>query len=252
MVCPSAALQKGSFVSLQKRIVNYPWCYLHCVANSDGSLQKEHGVAHLLVSAQSTGAYSGPGQALAVTSAGARTVVLSAVHTDWDEAVTSASNEKLTELMVKALAVICSEGLGGPAARPLVRHRAVQKGGSGLAGGRSSGQAEHSFTVSPCALSSRLVTRDQRSAEGRQPAPLGVVCLWEGRASWVSRQVLTAGALLRCGARCNSGCQPQTKRMLLLSAACNGSASHHTACSLTASAIGSGFWVCLDTDRTRH
>lgn len=222
------------------------------MANSDGSLQKEHGVAHLLVSAQSTGAYSGPGQALAVTSAGARTVVLSAVHTDWDEAVTSASNEKLTELMVKALAVICSEGLGGPAARPLVRHRAVQKGGSGLAGGRSSGQAEHSFTVSPCALSSRLVTRDQRSAEGRQPAPLGVVCLWEGRASWVSRQVLTAGALLRCGARCNSGCQPQTKRMLLLSAACNGSASHHTACSLTASAIGSGFWVCLDTDRTRH
>lgn len=56
-----------------------------------------------------------------MTSAGARarTVVLSqkaAVHADWDEAVTSASNEKLTELMVKALAGICSEGLGGCAA----------------------------------------------------------------------------------------------------------------------------------------
>lgn len=119
------------------------------MANSDGSLQKEHGVAHLLVSAQSTGAYSGPGQALAVTSAGARTVVLSAVHTDWDEAVTSASNEKLTEVMVKALAVICSEGLGGPAARPLVRHRAVQKGGAGLPEGEALGRQSTASRSAP-------------------------------------------------------------------------------------------------------
>lgn len=104
------------------------------------------------MSAQSTGAYSGPGQALAVTSARARTVVLSrkaAVHTDWDEAVTSASNEKLTELMVKALAVICSEGLGGPAARPLVRHRAVQKGGAGLPEGEALGRQSTASRSAP-------------------------------------------------------------------------------------------------------
>lgn len=90
-------------------------------------------------------------QALAVTSAGARarTVVLSAVHADWDEAVTSASNEKLTEVMVKALAVICSEGLGGPAPRPLVRHRAVQKGGAGLPEGEALGRQSTASRSAP-------------------------------------------------------------------------------------------------------